>query len=352
MGKTSLRIMSMNLENLFSPGKEFYGSQYTQAEYDDKVNWIGSMIASNQVHIAALTELGEDSESCIKDVMKVANENDTTTWDPFQHEFRAKASKGSTKIRTAVISRFGLTNTESVIEYSEGFRVDLHKPGTSNDDPANWIAVPSTAFSRPIAKVRVMPPNGGTVFNLFVVHLKSKRPKKAEHDGHNEAIGIARSAIQRNVEAAALRYYLDSFLPQQYTADSQVATLVVGDFNDTPLSVPLENIRGPFDKVPGPSSTWSEPDKRRLLNCARLHLKMAAYEDKLYSYVHNESFSLLDMVFASEHLAKRFVRMEVYNDHVFRHKDMSSLTDQEQQWKSQVSDHGVIVVEFKRMLKP
>jgi predicted extracellular nuclease len=352
MGKTSLRIMSINLENLFSPGKEFYGSQYTQAEYDDKVDWIGSMIAQGQVHVAALTELGEDSATCIADIVDAVSSKDKPGWQPFAHQFRADPCSGSTKIRTAVLSRFGLTDTESLSNYPEGFRVDLHKPGTSDDDPANWIAVPSTAFNRPIAKVRVVPPNGGTVFNLFVVHLKSKRPKKAKHDGYNEAIGIARSAIQRNVEAAALRYYLDLFLPQQYTADSQVATLVVGDFNDTPVSVPLENIRGPFDKVPGPSSTWSEPDKRRLLNCARLHLKMAAYEDKLYSYVHNESFSLLDMVFASEHLAKRFVRMEVYNDHVFRHKDMSSLTDQEQQWKSQVSDHGVIVVEFKGMLKP
>lgn len=350
MGKTSLRIMSMNLENLFSPDKEFYGSQYTPAEYDDKVNWIGSMIAGNQVHIAALTELGEDSESCIKDVMKVANEKDTTTWDPFKHEFRAEPSKGSTKIRTAVISRFELTNTESIIEYPEGFRVDLHKPGTSFDEMDNWIAVPSTEFSRPIAKVRVNPENG-TPFNLFVVHLKSKRPTKVGHDGFNEAIGIARAAIQRNVEAAALRYYFDAFLPKQYEMDEKVPTFVVGDFNDTPTSVPIENIRGPFDKIPGPASPWSEVDKRRLVSCARLHLKKSAYEDKLFSYVYNESFSLLDQVFVSEHLPGRFARFEVYNDHVLRHQDMSSPTDQEMQWKSMVSDHGVVVVEYKRMLK-
>lgn len=84
MAKTSLRILFMNLENLFSPGKEFYGSQYTPAEYADKVNWIGSMIAESQVHIAALTELGEDSKSCIEDVMKAANEKDTTTRGSFQ----------------------------------------------------------------------------------------------------------------------------------------------------------------------------------------------------------------------------------------------------------------------------
>jgi len=352
MGSTSLRVMSVNLENLFSPGEVFYGSHYTQDEYEAKVSWIGSMIAQGQVHVAALTELGELSQVCIADVKNAANSRDQTGWQPFEHDFRAVPSKGSTKLRTAVLSRFEFTHTESLIDYPVGFQVDLHRAGTAEDDQDSWIAVPSTAFSRPIAQVQVRPPDGGMAFNLLVVHLKSKRPNKAAHDGYNEAIGIARSAIQRNVEAAALRYYLDAFLPQQYAADSGVATLVVGDFNDTPLSVPLENIRGPFDKVPGPSSPWSEPDKRRLLNCARLHLKVAAYEDKLYSYVHNESFSLLDMALASEHLAKRFVRMEVFNDHVFRHEDMSSLTDQEQQWKSQVSDHGAIVVEFARMLSP
>ncbi|MFQ6102438.1 MAG: endonuclease/exonuclease/phosphatase family protein [Anaerolineae bacterium] len=350
MGKTSLRIMSMNLENLFSPGEEFYGSHYSPAEYEAKVNWIASMIAKGQVHVAALTELGEDSESCIGDVMKVANEKDTTTWDPFEHEFRAQPSKGSTKIRTAVISRFELTNTQSITRYPEGFRVDLHKPGTSFDEVENWVTVPSTQFSRPVAKVRVNPENG-TPFNLFVVHLKSKRPIKVEHDGLNEAIGIARAAVQRNVEAAALRYYFDTFLPTQYEVDRDVPTFIVGDFNDTPTSVPIENIRGPFDKVPGPASPWSGVDKRRLISCARLHLKKSAYEDRLFSYVHNESFSLLDQVFVTEHLPGRFVRFEVYNDHVLRHQDLSSPTEQEKQWKSMVSDHGVIVVEFKRMLK-
>ena len=60
------------------------------------------------------------------------------------------------------------------------------------------------------------------------------------------------------------------------------------------VRVPAENLRGPFDKVPGPSSPWSGPDQRRLLSCARLHLKTAAHEDRLFSYVHNESFTLLD----------------------------------------------------------
>ena len=294
--------MFLNAENIFSPGHNFYGSQYSQTEYDAKVDWIGAMVADHQAHVCAFSEIGDNADACIQDIMNVANNKDTTGWLAFTHKFLAQPCKGSTKIRLAIISRFALTETESLIKYPPGFRVDLHKPGTSTGNTANWISVPSEEFSRPVGKAKINPPNNASPFNLFVVHLKSKRPTKAEHDGHNEAIGIARAAIRRNVEAAALRYYLDSFLPNQYQQDDKVSTMLVGDFNDTPTSVPLANIRGSFDKALGPSHPWSEPDKRRLISCARLHLKKSAYEDKLFSYVYNESFTLLDQAFVTEHL--------------------------------------------------
>jgi hypothetical protein len=127
----------------------------------------------------------------------------------------------------------------------------------------------------------------------------------------------------------------------------------MGDFNDTPNSVPAENIRGPFDARPGPASTWSEPDKLRLLSCARLHLKFAAYEDKLFSYVHNESFTLIDQAFVMQHWVSKFQHMELHNDHVLRHHELSSsTTENDRQWKSAVSDHGIVVVEFNRVLRP
>lgn len=336
----------MNLENLFSPGQQFYGSQYTQQEYDRKVDWIGMMIAAAQVQVAALVEVGELSQQCITDVMNAANQHGQSSWGNFSHEFRAQPGSASTNIRTAVISRFPLTNTTSLTNYPAGFTIELFQSATNT-----WVAVPSNAFSRPIAVATVNPPNNATPFNVLVVHLKSKRPRLSARDNHNQAIGIARSAIQRNAEAAALRFHLDTFLPQQFVADKKVPTFVVGDFNDTPSSVPLENIRGAFQKNPAPSSAWSAPDRRRLVSCARLHLKKAAYEDKLFSYVHNENFTLIDQMFVTPHLVGKFKHMELFNDHVLRHGTLSASTDQEQQWKSEVSDHGAAVAEFTRMLK-
>ena len=332
--------------NLFSQNVVFYGRSYTQPQYDEKVTWLAGLIARTHVHVVAAIELGERSSDCLDDIRRAVNNLDQTNWPSFEHQFVGAPSVDGEPLCTGLISRFPLSNTGSLQSYPQGFVVDLYNPGQNR-----WEAVPSRGYSRPIAYATVSPPNGAAPFNVFVVHFKSKRPRLSAHDGNNEPIGIARSAIQRNIEAAALRYYLDDFLPGQHAQDASVATFVVGDFNDTPTSVPAENIRGSFDKVPGPASPWSGVDKRRLLSTARLYLKTSAHEDKLFSYVHNESFTLIDQIFVTEHLAGRFSRMEVYNDHVFRHEELSESTDVERQWKSMASDHGAIVAEFTRMLR-
>ena len=181
MSKTSLRVMFINLENLFSPGNTFYGQEYTPAQYADKVAWIGNRIAEGQVHVVAMSELGDDSTKCVQDVIAAANLADsgawTNTWGAFQFEHRADPSPRAPRIRTALISRFPLTNTDSITDFPDGFEVDFFDVDADNeDDRSNWNSIPLSQFSRPIAKATVNPPDK-TPFNIFVVHLKSKRPK-------------------------------------------------------------------------------------------------------------------------------------------------------------------------------
>jgi predicted sulfurtransferase len=45
-----------------------------------------------------------------------------------------------------------------------------------------------------------------------------------------------------------------------------------------------------------------------------------------------------------------FERMDVYDNHVLRHREIATDTLEAQQWKSAVSDHGVVVVEFRNVL--
>lgn len=337
-----LRVMFINAENLFTPGNKFYGKEYTSSEYDTKVNWIAEMIAMNQVHVVGLTEIGEDPNTAIQSIQDRIKAIDPNM--DFSHRHIGAPGASSTKIRNAIISRYPIDDVGSLTSFDNSFNVDLF-----DDVNRTWNAVPGNKFSRPVCYGRITLPNNKKFF-LYVVHLKSKRPKTSSRDGHNEAIGIARSAIQRNLEAAALRYYFDKELVNRYNVNKDIGTILIGDFNDTPGSVPLENIRGVFDGDTRPASTWSEADKKKLVNCARLHNRFAAYEDRLFSYVFNERFSLLDQAFISMHYTGRFKRMELYNDHVFRHNALSETTDVAQQWKSMVSDHGAFVVELNRML--
>ena len=90
MGKTSLRLGFMNLENLFSPGHSFYNKEYTPDQYVEKVEWIGRRIVDLQIHVCAFTEIEEDPNTCLQDVMKVANRKDVKTEPSFSHAFTAE----------------------------------------------------------------------------------------------------------------------------------------------------------------------------------------------------------------------------------------------------------------------
>jgi hypothetical protein len=54
----------------------------------------------------------------------------------------------------------------------------------------------------------------------------------------------------------------------------------------------------------------------------------------------------------TKHLVGRFQHLEVINDHVLRHEQLkTAVTADDRQWKSIVSDHGAVVLEFSRMLR-
>jgi hypothetical protein len=75
---TSLRVMTMNVENLFSPGNTFYGAEHTPEEYRDKVNWSASRIAQCQVHVVGLVEIGEEPQTVLNDLLEAIRDQDPT----------------------------------------------------------------------------------------------------------------------------------------------------------------------------------------------------------------------------------------------------------------------------------
>ncbi|HOW72353.1 MAG TPA: endonuclease/exonuclease/phosphatase family protein [Phycisphaerae bacterium] len=82
-------------------------------------------------------------------------------------------------------------------------------------------------FRRDLLQVRIEPP-GGTPFDVFVVHLKSKG-------------GVEEGGIEtRTAEAREIRRILDDLLKRE----SQALFVLCGDFNDTLDSEPLMSILG------------------------------------------------------------------------------------------------------------
>jgi len=141
MSQTSLLILFLNCENLFSPGENFYGSAYTQAEYDAKIDWMANFIIDKQAHIVGLTEVGSDAELCITDLVNRIGQ--ITGENKFAHHFIAVPNIGSAKIRNAVISEFPINQNQSTsLEvFPDNFAVNLLTPGTSSSNP-NCSALP------------------------------------------------------------------------------------------------------------------------------------------------------------------------------------------------------------------
>ena len=301
-----------------------------------------------------MCELGSDGERVAGDLLKAVKTLDVamkTDMPPMEHYFIGKPSNSSVKIRTAVFSRHLISDEESLASFPEGFAVDVPRSREKRDGDDKWVPIGIEGYSRPVSKVRINP-DEGRPFNLFVVHFKSKRPKDGSiADSPSEPIGRVRSAIMRNMEAAALRYHLDDFLMKQYASNPKTPSLVVGDFNDAPTSVPAETMIGAFDKNLKPnfvskSRQWTENSQRALVNCARLHMRAGGHEDALYSYIFNERYTLIDHAFVTMHWARKLRRMEMYNDHVQRHRLDTRKTAAAKRWKSDTSDHGYFVLDF------
>ena len=127
------------------------------------------------------------------------------------------------------------------------------------------------SFRRDLLRVRIEPP-GVAPFDVFVVHLKSKRGK-----GGGESLNI------RLGEARQIRRIFDGLL----AADAKARFLLCGDFNDTLDSEPLKTIIG---SGPGKLSTWADD----------------LPADKRVSYNEQPHRSMIDFILTSPALAKGY----------------------------------------------
>jgi endonuclease/exonuclease/phosphatase family metal-dependent hydrolase len=310
-----IRFATFNVLNLALPGMRFYDGiePYTPEQYAAKVAWLARKFDHLDADVIALQEVF--SQQAVTDVLACTERYR----DAYHIGFEPEAGKLTPSV--ALISRLPLAGaTTKYMEFPRGLSVPLPDLNPS-----------MTRFTRPVLQVPVLiAPD--LVLNVFVVHLKSKRPDYRNGDSENDpgSIGAAvlRSMIRRGAEALGLRYLLSDF-----TGGRRLPLMVMGDFNDVADAVPTQLVMGGGRSLNG----YDE----RMFECYRLQSRRDPLRDVGYTHVHDGNFETIDHVLVSEefnpaspHALGEVLEVAYLNDHVIlRTPD--------------ASDHGAVLVRIR-----
>lgn len=328
------RLASFNLLNLDVPGRPLYGGPgYTPQAYRRKIAWTARFI----------DELGSD----IVGVQEVFSERALR-----ECVARSRSMRGAPTVvaphaddpdnalpRVGLISRLPLAaDVESIDRMPAPAPVML--PGAPELGLPDY---PQTHFSRPVLRTSVdLGGGGGPVARLYVVHLKSRRPKRLENadaagrpgedldDPAVEARAHLRALIIRAIEAAALRQLLLEDLVR-----SNTPVIVMGDFNDHAKAMTTEMVTGRH---------LAHPLTRRdhqLWHAAALQRPEGVQRDLGYTKIYAGQPDSIDHILLSEEFLRggrnavsEVVSVDYFNDHL---NDPDPLR----------SDHGAIRVELQ-----
>lgn len=329
-----LRIGSFNLFNLVAPGVKYYNNKrYSKNAFNRKVVWQSNQLEKMKADIVGFQELfyPEGLQTILKKTKQLEN----------AQLICAKPIIGSETERdrpaVALASRFPIIYHETIEDFPELLNIDE-------------VEIPLTKFSRPVLRAIVKLQND-THLQVFVAHLKSKRPMISENadpfDPIEQAKGEIRSLVKRAVEANALRYILVDTL-----RNNNMPMVVLGDLNDGSLAVSTRTISG--------SPPWRYLDfeiKKRAWDTLLYHAKdiqaRQSLHDVYYTHIHNGHYESLDHIMVSQELYAHNPRhigiirnVSLFNDHLI---DDTLSSDRIPNWQS---DHGQVVatIEFKEAL--
>jgi len=319
----TLVVATCNLLNLAKPGRLFYPNQeaYTQAEFERKIDWLGTRFKALNADVVAVQEVWD--ESALKGALGRSGLHYGLVAVPGA-ENNASAHGAQGTPRVGIIGRLPMDQLQSFAEFPASLGVEI--PGMG----------PHTRFERPplLATVRM---KHGQAVHVLTAHLKSKRPKflQDEQGNHLEdrddpkvaALAGLRSLLMRGAEAVALRGIVIDLLRHTNTP-----LVVMGDFNDSPNSVTTQLIAATsevaYDKAARDIA---------LFNAYELQGEAALKKDVAYSHIHQGYPEVLDQILVSEEFVRgsKFGlgdvrRVDYFNDHLQEGHDRSR------------SDHGFV----------
>jgi len=326
-------IGSLNLLNLRLPGKPFYSNPgYSKDQYRRKVDWTGHLFDQLQCQFLGVQEVFD--EQALKDCAAAS----TVFRDAASVVAPHSKPNDNHLPRVRLISTLPLLGpVESITQIPPSAAITL--PG------APEIGLPAEdhqLFSRPVLATTV---NLGTVdapvpARLFVVHLKSRRPKRLSSDeqvsgdDHRaedmddpvvEARAHLRALMMRSAEATGIRQLLLKDL-----VNSRTPVIVLGDFNDHAKAMTTELICG--------RTVARRLDRRdyTLWHAGALARPNVLKRDVGYTNIYMGEPGSIDHILLSEeflregrHAIGEVMRVDWFNDHLNNHDDDSS-------------DHGAI----------
>jgi predicted extracellular nuclease len=296
--KRFLRVASFNLLNLALPTTVFYGDhQYTAEQYAQKKAWIAMQLTKLNADLIGFQELFD--EAALREIVEAHPLYQGATLVVGQ---RKGGSPG-----VALLSRFPVQAQSHYTDFLEQLDID-------------GVVVPFEKFSRPLLKVRVKLQEGQSL-EVFVAHLKSKRPLIPDgadrHDALEISKGKARALLLRASESNALRTILMDTLEHRDTA-----VVVLGDLNDTHTAVTTRIISGEQ-----PPRYWPKEHKTKVWDTLLYHAKdiqaRQSSQDVYYTHIYNGHYESLDHIMVSQELVRenpkrigRVVYVQSFNDHV------------------------------------
>ena len=326
-------VATFNLYNLQMPGKRMNPGQkvWTQAEFDRKVGWIGSQLATLNADIVGLQELWHADAMA---TVLAASGLDAT------YDLLATPATGSRIICGALVRKGLLRGTPRWVDkFPDETRLEESNPA---DPQAPAISVIIPGFSRPVLNFQVALRDDADT-EVFVTHFKSKLPTEIDEEPwfeerfkpHRTALGAALATIRRTAEATALRVLLTGVLK-----GSKTPVIVLGDVNDGQHSNTVNILTEQPKYLVGDASGGADNG----LYTAQTLQELRDSRDVYYTHVHQDLRESLDHVLVSEqfydHSRNRlwlFDGLLINNDH---------LNDEDHK-ATGTGDHGVVKVRFR-----
>ncbi len=337
MDHEKFSVATFNLYNFQLPGLAMnpFQKPWTKTEFERKVSWVARMLEDIDADIIGLQELWH--AEAMEVVLARRALRDT-------YDLLATPATG-TKIVCGALVRKGLLRGDP--EWISAFPQAVRLESTDALDPQSpAIDVNLPGFSRPVLRFQVALRDQPPLTEVFVAHLKSKRPTQVNGEAwydadpdtyrdHRNALGGAISTIRRTAEATALRVLLTEVMK-----GTQTPVLVLGDLNDGQHSNTINILTEQPNYLVGESRGGADIG----FYTAQTLQEYRDTRDVYYTYVYQDLRESLDHVLVSEqfydHSLRRkwlFDGLTINNDHL----------NEEDHRATGTGDHGVVRVSFK-----